>query len=311
MRSLCDDMQELTSLRYFIGIVDNGGFTAAARALNVSQPTLTRSLKNLEFQLDCVLLKRDESKMELTPEGELFNQRARQIVAEYKSMVDDVRRMHTHHLMKVLVRGAPITAIYILPEILARLHTEHPELEVSVAGIDTDYEGQRAAILAGDLDVALTIYDPSNAANGLAQELLLEPEAKLLVRRDHEALRGAHDLSSLAKYTWIVPPGRLGKSVMETEFMLQNVAFPASNIQISDWRIAIDMLEKTDYILVIPYHDSLRDYLGDRFATLPITLRTKPLALAIVTRPLGWRRSATKLFVETARQVVGKPGPSE
>jgi DNA-binding transcriptional LysR family regulator len=303
-------MQELTSLRYFIGIVDSGGFTAAARALNVSQPALTRSLKNLEVQLDCVLLKRDEGRVELTSEGELLNQRARQIMAEYKSMIDDVRQMHTDHPLKVLVRGAPITAISILPRILARLHAEHPEVEVSLVGIDTNYDEQRSAILAGDLDVALTIYDPVNAANGLAQELLLEPVAKFLVRRDHKALQSANDLASLAQYGWIVPPGRLGKSVIETEFMLHNVPFPARSIQIADWRIAIDMLETTNHILVIPYHESLRDYLGDRFAVLPLTVRTKPLALAIVTRQLGWRRSATKLFVETARQVVGKPSAS-
>ncbi len=303
-------MQELTSLRYFIGIIDHGGFTAAARALNVSQPTLTRSLQNLEFQLDCVLLKRDAGQLDLTPEGEMFAQRARLIVAEYKSMVDDVRRMHTHHSLKVLVRGAPITAVSIMPEILARLRVEHPEVQVSLAGIDTDYDDQRAAILAGDLDVALTIYDPGNAAKGLGQELLVEPESKLLVRRGHPALTTACQLSDLSDYTWVVPPGRLGKSVMEAEYRLQNLDFPAKSIQISDWRIAIDMLEKTDYILVIPYHDALRDYLGDRFEMLPITLQTKPLALGIVTRPLGSRRSATRLFIETARRVVGTEAPS-
>jgi hypothetical protein len=70
------------------------------------------------------------------------------------------------------------------------------------------------------------------------------------------------------------------------------------------------MIEKTDHILVIPFHDSLCDYLSDRYETLPVTMQTKPLALGIVSRPLGSRRSATKLFIEMARKVVGGYFPS-
>lgn len=294
-------MQELTSLRYFLGIIDHGGFTAASRELHISQPTLTRSLQNLEFQLDCVLLKRDTGRLELTAEGELFAQRARLIIAEYASMVEDVRKLHSHHSMKVLVRGAPITAVSIMPEILARMRAEYPEVEVSLNGFDANYDDQRDAILAGDLDVALTVYDPNNVAAGLTQELLVEPEARLLVRKGHPAVGGSCRFSDLSQYTWVAPPGRLGKAIMEAEFRLRDLEMPAKRIQISDWRIAIDLLEETDNILVLPYHEALDDYLGDRFEMLPPTLQTKPLAIGIVSRPIGSRRSATKAFIEVAR----------
>lgn len=70
-------------LRYFLAIIDNGTFTAAARHCRVSQPALSEAIAKLEQQLGHILFERDNRRVELTPAGVRFASHARRIEAEF------------------------------------------------------------------------------------------------------------------------------------------------------------------------------------------------------------------------------------
>ena len=75
---------EIRVLRYFLTIAREGNITAAAKFLNVTQPTLSRQIKDLEEELVQKLLVRKSHIVVLTPEGMLLRKRAEEII----SMVD-------------------------------------------------------------------------------------------------------------------------------------------------------------------------------------------------------------------------------
>lgn len=74
-------IMEIRVLRYFLAIVSEGSFTAAAQKLHVSQPALTRQIKDLEDELGKVLFERGSRRVSLTDDGRFLEQRAREIVA--------------------------------------------------------------------------------------------------------------------------------------------------------------------------------------------------------------------------------------
>ena len=71
---------ELRVLRYFLGVADTGSMTGAARALHVTQPTLSRQIMDLEQELGAALTTRGKNGLALTDDGIFFRQRAEEIV---------------------------------------------------------------------------------------------------------------------------------------------------------------------------------------------------------------------------------------
>ena len=81
-------MDRLAAMRTFVEIVDRGSLTAAAEALDRSQPSVVRTLAALEKHLGALLLRRTTRRMSLTPEGQDFLERCRRILAD----VEDAER---------------------------------------------------------------------------------------------------------------------------------------------------------------------------------------------------------------------------
>ena len=73
--------RELRVLRYFLAVAREGNITGAANSLHLSQPTLSRQIRDLEEELGHPLLIRKSHRVALTPEGVLFRKRAEEIIA--------------------------------------------------------------------------------------------------------------------------------------------------------------------------------------------------------------------------------------
>jgi LysR family hca operon transcriptional activator len=84
---------ELRHLRYFVAVVEEGGLTAAAeRRLHTSQPSLSRQIRDLEYEVGAQLLTRTPHGVELTPSGRAFLDHARLALAQANTAVEAARR---------------------------------------------------------------------------------------------------------------------------------------------------------------------------------------------------------------------------
>ena len=78
-------------LRYFLAVIDQGSFSAAARHCRVAQPSLSEGISKLERLLGSVLLERTNRRIQLTPAGAKFAMHARRIEAEFMAAEQTVR----------------------------------------------------------------------------------------------------------------------------------------------------------------------------------------------------------------------------
>jgi len=144
---------ELESLRTFIAAVRAGSLTAASRRLHRSQPAITIQIQALEREAQTALLVRGPRGVRPTPAGELLYARARGLLQEAESLVDDLRSVGALRRGRLRVGATDVMATGLLPKVLARFRRRYPGIQVSVS-----VEGSRglgAAVVAGDLDLAL------------------------------------------------------------------------------------------------------------------------------------------------------------
>jgi DNA-binding transcriptional LysR family regulator len=143
----------LHHLRLFAAVVDHGGFTKAAAALDLSQPAISKSLNELERQLHLKLLERGSRSATLTPAGLVLYARARELFGVERAAERELRELRG--LKRGLLRiGASATiANYVLPAILARFHRRHPRVHMRVSSANSRAVVQ--LLLEAQVDVAL------------------------------------------------------------------------------------------------------------------------------------------------------------
>jgi DNA-binding transcriptional LysR family regulator len=146
-------MLNLHHLRLFTAVVDQGGFTRAASALNLSQPAISKSLKELEDGLQLSLIDRSARSVRLTEAGRLLYDRARELFGVERVAERELRELRG--LKRGLLRvGASTTiATYFLPPILGRFQLRHPRVRIQASSANTRTILRR--LLESKIDLAL------------------------------------------------------------------------------------------------------------------------------------------------------------
>lgn len=122
---------ELRHLRYFVAAARERNFTKASHALNISQPAISRLIRDLECELGTTLFIRQQAGLDLTPAGKVFFRHARRILHNCEIAVKATR--DADPVRNKLSIGFITTALgSFLADALAKLTNEHPGIELII-----------------------------------------------------------------------------------------------------------------------------------------------------------------------------------
>jgi DNA-binding transcriptional LysR family regulator len=193
---------DIRELRAFVTVVDEGGISAAARRLHVSQSALSQTVRSLERQLGAQLLIRDHTGARPSEAGDLLVREARPLIAHYDQVMSTIAGpfgLTTGHLRI----GVPLEfPVDLLPNALAELAVEHPETRVEL--LHSASAAQLTALRRGELDVALVRDRPADP--GLDAVLAVQESMGVILTTARSAelgdAAGVH-LHRLAGLDWI------------------------------------------------------------------------------------------------------------
>ncbi|MEU9162441.1 LysR substrate-binding domain-containing protein [Streptomyces sp. NPDC048424] len=213
---------ELAQLRYFVAVVEEGGFTRAGARLHVSQPGVSAQVRRLERELGQRLLDRSGRRVTPTETGEAVLSYARAALAA----VEGIRR--TAEEFSGLLRGR--VALGLVPgaagavvdgfdavEVLGNFHDEHPRVEIALSE-DTS-ERMLAALLRGELDLAVVGLGAAPPP-GVSCQVVLDEPLVAAVRADDplvaQSVSGGIPLAALRERALISLPRGTGlRGVLE------------------------------------------------------------------------------------------------
>jgi DNA-binding transcriptional LysR family regulator len=189
---------ELHHLRYFVAIADRLSFSQAAEDLDLSQPSLSRQIRDLEAELAAPLFNREGRRISLTAAGAALLPAARAALAEAERGRRNVREVLDGNRGQLVVGASPQTAATVLAPLLGEFRRSHRTVEVRI--VEDGVMPLLAGLEDGKIDVAVV---PLDAPLPITVIPFLNASVRALARRGHPVVRAAQiDLRDL-----VAPPG--------------------------------------------------------------------------------------------------------
>lgn len=160
------DSMELRHLRYFVAVAEEENVSRAALKLHVSQPGISRQVRDLEDELGFPLFERTGKSVRLTVAGKIFFAEARDILQRTEDAVEKARAGLASQ-PEINVGYAPSGTVDILPRALRTFMGNFPGVRVTLH--DSSVEEMLPLVLAKKLDLALTLA-PQKMPRGLAMQ---------------------------------------------------------------------------------------------------------------------------------------------
>lgn len=196
---------ELRELSAFVAVVEEGGLSAAARRLHVSQPALSQTINSLERELRLKLLDRSSTGTRPTEAGQALFAEAQAVLGRYRQAERAMARL-TSDGVGVLRLGIPLEFPFeVLQPALAELTEACPDTKVQVRHLSSAQ--QLDALSAGELEVGLLRERPSGEQFD-AMLVAREELGVLLCDSVAEELAGADGvaLDALGQLHWLAFP---------------------------------------------------------------------------------------------------------
>ncbi len=281
----------------------------AAKRLNLSQPTVTKALQDIETTLGLPLFERSNRGLKPTPYGEIFARHAKIVLAQLRHAAEELEGLRAGYSGKVSVGTLLAASASILPDAIARLKKERPGVAISVA-VGT-YDLLMPSLRAGDLDMVLGRLPEEGRSSELVYEEFYAEPVCLVTRRGHPLTRKRRlGLRDLVHEPWLLPlPETTLRRQIERAFVEAGAAVPKNVIESVSILTNRVLLRKSDCIGVMPYHVALDDVEHGLLAFLPVKLKSIEGPVGAILRAPGELPPAARAFLECLR-VAAQDVPS-
>lgn len=233
-------------LEIFLTVVEHASIHAAARALGISQPAVTKTMRELERDLGAPLLDRSVRGVSPTRYGLALVPRARLQLENARRIQDEIKQLKDGIGGRVAIGMSTSAALTLLPPAFRIFNAKLPTADLNLS------EGIVPALLSelehGRLDFAVAHLRPETTNPQLDCEVLFPVRLVVGARRGHPLVR-SRSLKNLLGAGWILPTGvATSDSVVEDFFARQGSPLPERVIRGQSATVALAMVSNTDLL---------------------------------------------------------------
>lgn len=242
---------DLRLLRYFTACIEHKSMHAAAEALHVSQPALSKAIHQLEASLGAPLLERRPRGVVPTAYGATLLRYSKMIDAELRRAAAEIDAMRGATKGKINVGAVP-TMIPAMTRVAAEVLHSHPGLKLQIR---VAFSAElTSSLLDGELDLALILIPEGGAAPGLVFEPVQPTEPVIAARAGHPLTqRSKLSIADLKEFPWLMPayPATHWR-VISRVFLDAGVPPPEPAMEVSTIVFFANLVRETDMLTVLP-----------------------------------------------------------
>ncbi|MDF2570285.1 MAG: gltC 8 [Sporomusa sp.] len=173
---------EIRQLEYFIEVARQKSFSKAAETLHVSQPSISKAIKELENQLGSTLFYRNTKTVELTDAGDAILEQAQQIISSFHNINAQLSGVTQLQTGKIHIGLPPITGVSDFAQLLGRFKSEYPNIQINLY----EYGSKKIemGIQDGTLDLGI-IYIPCEEEQLYETIAFVQDPLKIVMHPQH------------------------------------------------------------------------------------------------------------------------------
>ncbi|NWB96816.1 pca operon transcription factor PcaQ [Pseudomonas gingeri] len=285
----------------FLEVARQGSLARASDKLAISQPALSKTLKELETLLATRLFVRSKTGAALTEAGVAFLRYAGPSVQSLREGVNSLRSGEHEPITARLGVLSTVESL-LVPEVVCRLHARHPALVVSVVTGPSAYLLSRLRV--GELDLVVGRMTDSPQILGLTFEHLYSESMTLVVRRDHPLLAESQVDKNLEAYPLVLPlSGTTIRKFADSLFVQHGITPSRQRLETLSLTLSRRYVQCSDAIWVAPF-DAVRQDLGcGELVELELGIREPGGSVGLCSNPSLPISLAAQWCVDVLREV--------
>ncbi|MDR3517870.1 MAG: LysR family transcriptional regulator [Azospirillaceae bacterium] len=146
---------DLRALRAFVEVVRHGGFSAAARVIHTTQPTISKAIKQLEEELGAPLLDRLGHRVQMTAVGEVVYRRAIAMLSERETLIGELAELRGLSRGRLRLGLPQFGSSFLFAPLFAEYRIRHPGIDIEL--IEDGSRRLEEAVLAGEIELAVSL----------------------------------------------------------------------------------------------------------------------------------------------------------
>ena len=193
----------MKTLRQFMIVADCGSISRAAARLNIAQPTLSRSIKNLEQQQGVALFDRHGEGVDLTKYGKILYARTQEILNQYERASEEIAYLKGRSKHSLRIAAGDLWGYVHLPSIVRSFLADQPNILIDIEVVD--HSSRLDGLRNGTYDLAFGIIDPAMESFYSLSFQKMTAEGFCVYADNSHPLVGRSDINDneLSKYSWV------------------------------------------------------------------------------------------------------------
>lgn len=168
-------------LKVFHTVATRLSFTKASEELHISQPAVTKHIKEIEVQLETKLFDRKGTSIQLTQSGKILYEYAEKIRNIHRDLEFEISQVNQQHKGKLIIGASTTVAQYILPEILAKFNSYYKDIKIELLTGNTE----AISTLLKEEKIDFGIIEGESQSSYFDYKTFKEDEIVLAAKSDH------------------------------------------------------------------------------------------------------------------------------
>jgi DNA-binding transcriptional LysR family regulator len=232
--------------------VEEGSINRAARALNITQPALTRNIARLEQEVGAPLLERSAKGVALTPYGAALVAHARTIAGELRATVDEIDALKGNRSGLVRLGATSVVLGQFVPPALDTLRRDQPEVSVRI--IEAGRDQLLSQLRRGELDLVVATMPDKEVVDDLNIQRLFSFELSVIARAEHPIFQQREiSFADLARFQWVLPPADTAfYQRVSRAFGRAGIPFPGASVETGSPQASKELVSASDLLAIVP-----------------------------------------------------------
>ncbi|WKA55722.1 LysR family transcriptional regulator [Planococcus shixiaomingii] len=240
---------DIRQLSYFIEVAKFKSFTKAALALHLSQPSLSKMVKNLEEELDVTLFDRSSRQIVLTDAGEVVFQQAQKLLNGMDDLSTSLYDVMNLKKGKIKIGLPPVISTLFFPTIIAEFQKAYPDISIMLA--EDGAKKVEKKVIDGEVDLGFVMLPVDEEKFDVVP--FVHQEIKLLVHKSHPlADRDVIDLIEFKDDPFLLLSKEFTLNSRTREFCRSQGFEPVIAYESSQWDFIVGMVEKNLGVTLMP-----------------------------------------------------------